>query len=387
MGFLRALSMVMGLASLTPLSVVFADPPKSSAEVRAQLLRLKQEIAAVNAVISEKSTERDRIDRDLQAASVKVAATARALLELNSKLHCTKLELEALGVQERDLKQGLARERAELSKLLRSAYAIGQLEQVKLALSQEKVAKVGRVLAYHSYVNQSRIRAIDRIQTGLKALIEIRSQINEKQVTLNALIAAEQAQAQVLEQERAARSKIVARLNAELQSGQQRLTALSADEQRLNDLLGRLSDLLSDIPKVLPNAQAFAAMRGRLPHPLGRKTEVLREFGTPSSIGKPATGAFLQASVGSPVYAIASGRVAYADWLRGFGLLMVIDHGDGYLSLYGHCERLEVGEGEWVDSAKQIGVSGDTSDLGPGLHFELRQRARAINPMRWLAER
>jgi murein hydrolase activator len=357
-----------------------------SAEVRARLLALKQEIAAVNAVLTEKSSERDRIDADLRVASLKVAESARAIVELNTLLGHTQLELEALGVQEADLADGLVTERSQLGRLLRSAYAIGQLEQVKLALSQEKVAKVGRVLAYHSYVNQSRIRAIERIQIGILALAEIRLQIAAKQVELNALIAKESETAKQLEAERSARSVILQRLGVELSGGEARLTELAADESRLNDLLSRLSDLLNDIPKILPNATAFARLRGSLPWPVGKKVEILRDFGTPNSVGKPATGAFLRADRGTVIASVAGGRIAFADWLRGYGLLIIVDHGDGYLSLYGHCESLQKGEGDWIEAHTVIGTVGDSSELGSGIHFELRQRGQAINPARWLAD-
>jgi murein hydrolase activator len=355
-----------------------------STEVRDKLRALRLEIAAINAVLSAKASERDGAASELQAVELAIAASARAVIELNTRLANSTLELEALNAQEQALSARLAQERSVLAKLLRSAYAIGQLEQVKLALSQEKVAKVGRVLAYHTYVNQARISAIEAIQANLTALSELRVQIAAKQVELNGLIAAEAEKSSDLAAKRLARTELYARLGLEVQTGEARLSELNADQQRLNNLLSRLSDLLSDIPKVLPNVGAFARLKGELPSPLSAAVSRLSEFGSINDVGRAATGVVFAAPLGTQVRAIAGGRVAFADWLRGFGLLMIIDHGDGYLSLYGQCETLLRAEGDWIDAGTLIASSGQLEALGPGLYFELRQRGRAVNPAAWL---
>ena len=355
-----------------------------SAEVRERLSALRREIAAVNAVLSAKSSELDSAANDLRSAELAIASSARTVIELNIRLNNSALELEALTQQERQLNASLAREREVLARLLRSAYAIGQLEQVKLALSQEKVAKVGRVLAYHTYVNQARISVIENIQSNLGALEQLRGQMANKQIELNGLIADEAENAASLAFKRTARTELLARLALEVQSGEARLDVLNADQQRLNDLLSRLSDLLSDIPKVLPNAGAFARLKGTLVGPLASATSRLSDFGALTQNGRAATGIVLAAPLGSEVRAVAGGRVAFSDWLRGFGLLIIIDHGDGYLSLYGQCETLLKAEGDWLDAGTLIATSGQIEALGPGLYFELRLQGRPVDPRAWL---
>ena len=355
-----------------------------SAEVRERLSALRREIAAVNAVLSAKSSELDSAANDLRSAELAIASSARTVIELNIRLNNSALEFEALTQQERQLNTSLAREREVLARLLRSAYAIGQLEQVKLALSQEKVAKVGRVLAYHTYVNQARISVIENIQSNLGALEQLRGQMANKQIELNGLIADEAENAASLAFKRTARTELLARLALEVQSGEARLDVLNADQQRLNDLLSRLSDLLSDIPKVLPNAGAFARLKGTLVGPLAGATSRLSDFGALTQNGRAATGIVLAAPLGSEVRAVAGGRVAFSDWLRGFGLLIIIDHGDGYLSLYGQCETLLKAEGDWLDAGTLIATSGQIEALGPGLYFELRLQGRPVDPRAWL---
>ena len=354
-----------------------------SAEVRERLSALRREIAAVNAVLSAKSSERDSAANDLRSAELAIAVSARAVIELNLRLRNSALELEALTQQESQFNTSLTLERDVLARLLRSAYAIGQLEQVKLALSQEKVAKVGRVLAYHTYVNQARISAIQNIQSNLNALAQLRDQIAAKQIELNGLIVDEAENAKNLSEKRAARSVLLAKLALEVKTGEARLSELSADQERLSDLLNRLSDLLSDIPKILPNAGAFARLKGTLASPLEGAAAQLSNFGALTENGRAATGIVLAAPLGSQVRAVAGGRVAFSDWLRGFGLLIIIDHGDGYLSLYGQCESVLKAEGDWIDAGALIATSGQIEALGPGLYFELRQRGRPVDPGVW----
>ena len=355
-----------------------------SAEVRERLSALRREIAAVNAVLSAKSSELDNAASDLRSAELAIASSARTVIELNIRLNNSALELEALTQQALELNASLARERDVLARLLRSAFAIGQLEQVKLALSQEKVARVGRVLAYHTYVNQARISAIENIQSNLSALEQLRGQIANKQIELNGLIADEAENAVSLALKRTARTELLARLALEVQSGEARLGELNADQQRLNDLLSRLSDLLSDIPKVLPNAGAFARLKGTLASPVASATSRLSDFGALTENGRAATGIVLAAPLGSEVRAVAGGRVAFSDWLRGFGLLIIIDHGDGYLSLYGQCETVLKAEGDWLDAGTLVATSGQIEALGPGLYFELRLQGRPVDPRVWL---
>lgn len=376
------LSLALATAALAQQS---AEDKAKSREVQERLSALKQEIIAVNAVLSSKASERDRAALALQTAELAIAESARAVIELNTRLSEIQSEFEALSQQELELATNLRAEQQELAQLLRSAYAIGQMEQVKLALSQEKVAKIGRVLAYHTYVNQARIRAIERIQSSLSALAQLREQIAAKQNQISALIAQESEKSAQLQSQRAARTELLERLAREVKTSETRLSELSADQQRLNDLLSRLTDLLADIPKDLPSSQAFSRLKGSLPKPLKQATEVLRRFGAATETGQTATGIVYAAPVGSEVHAVAGGRVAFADWLRGFGLLMIIDHGDGYLSLYGQCETLLTTEGEWISAGTQIGTSGQVDTLGPGLYFEMRKAGRAVDPNSWFA--
>jgi len=367
-----------------PSSVNLAEKPKA-ADVQQRLVALQREVNALKDVLKAKDSEKSAAERALQAADLAIAESARAVLVLTADIQKAQIELERLNDRKYLLELELEAERQQLARLLRSAYAIGQLEQVKLALSQSKVAEVGRVLAYHTYVNQARIQVIDKIKLALTELTQIRVQIQEETTAYGALILQESQKTAELKAGRLARAKLLSALQRELATGADELKRLNADTEALNTLLGQLSDLLADIPKDLPSARSFASQKGALSLPV-QGGSIVRQFGELSELGRQANGLLIAAPQGALVRSVAGGRVAFSGWLRGLGLLAIIDHGDGFLSLYGHCETLLKVEGDWVNAGDVIARVGATelNQAGPALHFELRSRSIAINPRRWL---
>jgi len=373
-------------------SVIYAQIPSSSrpaekpkaADVQQRLVALQREVNALKDVLKAKDSEKSDAERALQAADLAIAESARAVLKLTADIREAQGELEDLNDRKYLLELKLEAERQQLARLLRSAYAIGQLEQVKLALSQSKVAQVGRVLAYHTYVNQARIQVIDRIKLALSELTQIRVQIQQKTTAYGALILQESQKTAELKAGRAARAKLLTALQAELATGADELRRLNADSEALNNLLGQLSDLLADIPKDLPNTRSFASQKGALSLPV-QGGSIIRRFGELSDLGRRANGLLIAGAQSAPVRSVAGGRVAFSGWLRGLGLLTIIDHGDGFLSLYGHCETLLKVEGDWINAGDVIARVGATelNQGGPALHFELRSRSLPIDPRRW----
>ena len=165
-----------------------------------------------------------------------------------------------------------------------------------------------------------------------------------------------------------------------------RLAALGKDEKDLVALLERLRDAIADIPKVLAGAEPLSTRRGRVPWPV--EGRVLQGFGTTAPDGRAVEGLLIGARAGADVQAIAHGRIAYADWLKGYGLLAIVDHGDGFMSLYAHNEALLKDVGDWVDAGDAlatVGASGGRSE--PGVYFELRRDGQPVDPAAWLARR
>src|SRR5262249_49237103 len=269
----------------------------------------------------------------------------------------------------------LADQRAALAALLRSAYAMGRGEELKLLLAQERIDEIGRMLAYYRYFEQARVREIDQVLSDLDALAHLHKAIDEETAELRQTRAEQAADAQRMESERSERSRLLAQLDATLKNQQERLTALGKDEKSLLDLLERLRDIFADIPQQIAGSEPFARLRGRLGWPVRGK-----------AVGAPGNdegergnhGLLIAAATGSEVHAVSHGRVVFADWLRGFGLLMIVDHGDGYLSLYGYNEALLKEVGDWVNANDVIATSGASGGRKiPGVYFELRYQGKA----------
>lgn len=354
--------------------------------LQAELKRLKNEIEQVEAGLQGIRTAERSTQVELRAIELEIAGSARRLIEIGEQLEQVHAELKSLDVERGGLEAGLAEQRQTLAALLRSAYALGRLEQLKLALNQEKLATIGRALAYHRYINADRISEIERISADLRRLSEILAAVEKRRLRVETLHRAEAEAHQQLKAQRLQREEVLARIAGEIADREGTLAARQADQQRLTNLLARIGDLLGDIPRTLPGQQSIAQQRGAVPWPAAGRV-VLRYGEAP--VGEAIRGGIsISAPPGTQVRAVARGRVAFADWLRGFGLLVIVDHGEGWMSLYGYCETLLVTEGDWVETGAQLGTVGTSGGQAQAaLHFQLRRNGETVDPQRWLERR
>lgn len=354
--------------------------------LQGELKRLKAEIEQVEAGLQGIRTAERSTQVELRAIELEIAGSARRLIEIGQQLEQVQAELQALDVERGGLEAGLAEQRQTLAALLRSAYALGRLEQLKLALNQEKLATIGRALAYHRYINAERIGEIERISGDLRRLSEILAAVEKRRQRVQALHLAEAEAHQQLKAQRTQREEVLARIAGEIADREGTLAARQADQERLANLLARIGDLLGDIPRTLPGQRSIADSRGAVPWPSAGRV-VLRYGEAPE--GEAIRGGIsIAAPPGTAVSAVARGRVAFADWLRGFGLLVIVDHGDGWMSLYGYCETLLVAEGDWVEAGAQLGTVGTSGGQAQAaLHFQLRRNGETVDPQRWLQRR
>jgi septal ring factor EnvC (AmiA/AmiB activator) len=272
--------------------------------------------------------------------------------------------------------------RETLANLLRSVYMIGRGESLKALLARDRIADSSRALAYYRYLQRDRLRRVQELMDSLAELLAVEKVIAEARAAL----AVEQAKVLVdserLSAERVEREAVLAQFDAQLKAGETRLAALGRDERDLLQLLEELRDIFADIPKQIEAAQPFAALKGRLKRPLAGSVQV--GFGQGIGPGRASEGWLIGARVGDEVHAVAPGRVAFADWLKGFGLLLILDHGDGYMSLYAQNESLLRDVGDWVaagDVLSTAGASGGAAQAG--LYLELRHQGRPLDPQPW----
>jgi len=370
----------------------FAEPADNAADPQAaaQERQARQKLDAVRAEIKavtqqQRETEGERGDaaRALREKETAVAAVAKDVHSLDEKLDAEQTQLDQLNARREKLEAALKSQREALGALLRSAYALGRNEELKLLLQQDDVAAIARVLAYHRYFQRARIGRIDQLSADLEQLAAVQDSIRQKTAELAATRDARSAEGAKLETERAERAVLVAELDAKLKEQGARVAALGKDEQALSDLLEKLRDVFADIPKQLSGAEPFTSMRGRMAWPVTGKIAI--RFGATDDSGRRSSGILVSAKTGTPVHAVSHGRVAFADWLRGYGLMIIVDHGDGYLSLYGCNETLLKDVGDWVSAGETIASSGESGgQKTPGVYFELRAKGQPVDPRPWL---
>lgn len=344
--------------------------------VRAQIKVLAEQQRATNG-------ERSEAERSLREKELALSVVARDAHALDDKLEAQQGRFDELEHQRARLETSLKSQRDALAALLRSAYALGHGEELKLLLQQDDVAAISRVLAYHRYFQRAQIEQIDQLLGDLKQLADVQESIKTASAELVATREAQAAQAARLETERGERAQLVVQIDAKLKDQGARIAALGKDEAALDELLGRLRDVFADIPKQLSGEAPFASERGKLAWPLRGK--IISAFGAADESGRHGGGLLLAAKSGTAVHAISHGRVAFADWLRGYGLMIIVDHGDGYLSLYGCNETLLKDVGDWVEAGETIATSGASGgQKTPGLYFELRVKGQPTDPRAWL---
>jgi murein hydrolase activator len=354
-------------------------------ESEAALSAVRKEIKELQQRIARETTRRDEGTRALRAAEVEIAAATRKLTEVRGDLSKQETARRDLAQQTQQTNRRLATEKDALARQVRSSYMTGREELFKLLLSQESPAALGRMLVYFDYYNRARSARIDAVAGELAGLGELERTSARVATDLAALEKAQASEVAALEKSRRDRAAAVGKLDAEIRDGAAAVAKLSAEEKRLADLVTRLRDVMAGFP--VDTDQPFAQLKGKLSWPV--QGRVAGDYGQSRGAGPVKwNGVLLEAPAGTPVRAVYHGRVAFADWLQGLGLLVIVDHGGGYMSLYGHNEALLKESGDWVEPGESIAQVGDSGGQArPGLYFEIRLNGEPVNPNPWIAKR
>ncbi len=345
-------------------------------QIKARILHLRRQLRAVEG-------ERKEQNSALSLTEKKIGAIARRIRVVGQRLQRQQRRLSDLEQERADSRLQLDRHRQVLERQVRAAYAMGRQEKVKILLNQQDPAIVSRLMIYYDYLNAARMEQMDLIQQNLRNLTRIEREITAEEQRLQQLFAKEEQEKLQLESAQGDRKQIIAGLSKKLKSKGQELDGLKANEKELENLLVNLQEALADIPLETTTINPFISRKGKLPWPTNG--QLAANFGTSREVGKLRwDGVLIAAPEGREVKAVHHGRVAFADWLRGFGLLLIIDHGDGYMSLYGHNQSLFKETGEWVEPGEvvaQVGSSGGRST--PGVYFGIRHNGKAKDPQKW----
>lgn len=356
-------------------------PTVTQADAEEQRLeQLRARIQQLQTSLNELQGRRDAVREELRDLERRIGDSLRAQRRLDGRLKAYVRQLAQLRDRARDERRALAHQTTTLERQMRAAYAMGQQEPLKLLLNQEEPARVARVMTYYRLLHQARAERVQAIQTSLARVQTLEARLQAQTRELEGARVERARERQSFETARARRTELLASLNLQARNQSEEIERLRADEKRLERLVGELTSL--PVPAAEPGAR-FASLKGRLPLPLAGR--VTARFGDDKGIGQLKwRGAFIAAREGQEVRAVHRGRVAYADWLRGFGLLLILEHGDGYMTLYGHNQSLYREVGEWVDAGQVIATAGSTGDAPQaGVYFEIRHNGEPDDPLRW----
>lgn len=377
-------ALVLSCLPSFPLLAQLSDTERAAKATELERLRSR-----IEAIIAERNVVQDRytkIQTALRDTERQIGQHVRELKQLDAELKQQNRQLGQLSQQQQQLQRSVDKQRQLLGDQVRAAYMIGRQEYLKLLLNQQDPAAVGRTMTYYRYFNQARQARIEQALHSIIQLDAVTRRLEQEKQVLQEMQVQHQVKKRTLEDSNQQRAQLVAQLRQDIQSKDQQITQLRQDEQQLKAVLEAIQDTLADI---LPAEQlrSFAAFRGRLSWPTQGKVDNL--FGKSRNKGQLKwNGVLIHASEGNNVYAVSRGRVAYADWLRGYGLLIILDHGDGYMSLYGHNQSLLKEVGDWVEANEAIASVGNSGgQQTAGLYFEIRHNGKPADPAKWCAQR
>jgi septal ring factor EnvC (AmiA/AmiB activator) len=376
-------AVILITAALFFCASVLASPSKNSEKdintnnkkLEQVQISIQQQRDALNKRIDQKSN----IEDSFKAAELKVAEiaiqltqTTNSLRDLNDKIAKLKKEQNKLN-KEKKVQQTL------LASMVKNAYLSGKHDYTKLLLNQDDPAQLERLITYYKSVNEARVKQLEGIQRVLSRLDEIDKELANRQIDLLALKKHQNNEKQQLAISQKERKTALRNLNKNIKSNQDKLKQLHANQQQLTNAIDAAQNVIAVDPA---NLVGLYKLKKKLVWPT--KGKIISRFGQRRNGALKWKGVMISASLGNRVSSVAEGIVLYADWLRGFGWVTVIDHGKGYMSLYGHTQALLKSAGDYVEPNEPIalvGQSGGQSD--PALYFEIRYKGKTVNPARW----
>ncbi|HET8700411.1 MAG TPA: peptidoglycan DD-metalloendopeptidase family protein [Nitrococcus sp.] len=348
-----------------------------------KLEKLRVQIARIRDELRGDRQRADHFTRDLQRFDEKIGQIAASVHGLEQDIQARQQRTAELRARYRRQSNRLVQQRTYLAREIVAAYALGRNQYLRLILNQEDPNQLERVQTYYQYLNQARSQRIHEAVQALESIQALQRKLQAELAQLAQLKQQRVTRQQSLEHERRQRAALLQQLRRRMADRGQRLQQLQANEAELAKLVQRLRQALADIPAYGTGEWQFSTRKGQLAWPLQGK--LIAQYGGERDAGVQWHGVFIAAKEGSAVHAVAAGRVVFADWLRGLGLLLIIDHGHGYMTLYGHNQSLYKAAGDWVKAGETIATVGTSGgDNRAGLYFEVRVRGKPDNPLVWL---
>jgi septal ring factor EnvC (AmiA/AmiB activator) len=361
-----------------------------------ELDNLRKRIAVVQQNMDKTSESKIEVVDALRESERAISNSNRKLAEIATRLRAADQKLGKLQDQQRKLNSSMTEQQTLLGRMLYQQYLGGNEEYLKLILNSQDPNQISRNLFYYRYIARDRAATLATLRNNLAALDTLNAATRQQREELASLRTQQSAQKASLVKEQHARRQVLGKISHQLRLQRREISRLQRDENRLSQLVNQLTNVLAQpagtsllhndkLPDNRFDGRPFDQLKGKLELPV--KGELTNRFGAP----RPGStvdwkGLFLRTSDGQPVKAIAAGRVVFADWLRGFGNLIIIDHGGGYMSLYANNETLYKQVGDVLRGGDTIAAAGNTGgNENFGLYFELRHRSKPLDPMKWMA--
>ena len=355
------------------------------AEYEARLRELQRNIQQLQTSLEQAQGARDQLREQLEASESEIGELLQDIERIEKELEGQEQNLQSLKSERHDLHLARAEQQEAVAQQVKAAYQLGRQSQIKLLLNQESPQRVDRLLRYYDYWLEARAGQINRYLATLQQLDRLEPKIHKRTQQLAQNRKGLGARHQQLHEQQETRRQTLAKLNQRIRSTDQELDELRQDRARLESLLEEMASSLAEL--ALPGeGESFGNRKGRILRPA--RGPIRHAFGSPQLHGQvPRNGLVIAAPAGAPVVAVHHGRVVFSDYLRGHGLLLIVDHGEGYMSLYAHNQALYKETGEWVAPGETIARVGASGGQGqPGLYFEIRHKGHPLDPSPWLAQ-
>ena len=376
----RLLLLCLALAAGLGMAAQAAD---DAAAKQKQLDSLRAKLSKVQQDQDAALQKRDAVQVQLRASERAIAGATHDYQELDRKVGAAEGQLADLERQKAARQALLDQQKNALALQMQAAYREGQDSQLRLLLDAQDPETVGRLLADYDYVNQARATRITAVRQELAALDQVDERIGQQLAALKSLRDSRARTLATLQDRGRSRKQLLASLDAGIKNRNAEMARLSRDQQAMQSLVDSLRQALQDVPPELMQGKRFSTLRGHLLWPVGGK--MLNYYGESRAGGHLHwEGDLIAAPAGTPVRAISQGRIVYADWMPHFGLLVIVDHGEGYLSIYAHNQNVTHQVGDYVKAGETIAALGDSGGQDqPALYFELRHGNDTLDPRRW----
>ncbi len=369
------------------ISTVFASKNEDMSHYQDKLTKLQKSIAKIHQHLKGSKKQRSHVVTELRTLELEISKNARKLKTLKQNIQESREQEQALKHDLNQLNKQLARQRTILSEQIRSAYSMGHQQNLKMLLNQQDPAQAGRTQVYFNYLNRARQQQIANFLATFEHKKQTEAKLKQALIRQNQLLKTQKTKKRQRQKQRFQRKQLLTELSKKIKNQETTLSSLESSRSRIENLLKSLGELLADIPASPSENQPFLSQKGKLPWPA--KGRFMNKFGqSKNQCDLKWNGVLIRTELGTPVRVISHGRVAFADWLQGFGFITIIDHGDGYMSLYGQNESLFKQTGDWVQAGEVIATAGDSGGQPvSGVYFEIRSRGKPVNPSKWCSRK